>query len=159
MLLSRWMVKFTESCVTLAYDPQNPSNGQTFISLNMTLSRSNIHENNADNHQKSWQNQWGKTVPRPYWYQSHRIVPYFAVNSLFSLGLLPLGLVPAVRPSSEGVSFCELIAVLLWWPLLLEWVNLLKWDCCLTLSSGIATFTSVCWWDNAAEFVLIIFSS
>lgn len=31
------MVKFTESRVTLAYDPQNPSNGQTFISLNMTL--------------------------------------------------------------------------------------------------------------------------
>lgn len=46
------MVKFTESCVTLPYDPQNSSKFQTFFALNMTLGQSNLQDNNADNHQK-----------------------------------------------------------------------------------------------------------
>ena len=106
------MVKFTESCVTLAYDPQNLSNGQTVISLNMTLSQSNVHENNADNHQKKLTEPVRENgtknllISKPP--QSTFLCSQLSqTDPFFSLGLIPLGLVPAVRPSSEGVSFRE----------------------------------------------------
>lgn len=106
------MVKFTESCVTLAYDPQNPSNGQTFISLNMILSQSNIHENNADNHQKKLTEPVRENGIKNLLISKPPHSTLFCsqlsqTNPSFSLGLLPLRLVPAVRPSSEGVSFRE----------------------------------------------------
>lgn len=147
------MVKFTESCVTPRLRPSNPSNGQTFISLNMTLSQSNIHENNADNHQKK------VTEPVRESGTKTLLISKPPHSTLFcsQLSLFFRNATARVSPrcSSQlwGCQFSwELIVVLLWWPLLLEWVNLLKWDCCLTLFSiplrqcvGEIMLLSLCW--------------